>query len=360
MFNIPKGQRTSLQKSVDNKSPLKQTRPEIIVEEKKLEKKYPCSRCESSFDKLKGNFSASQSPLYKNHSESGVSYLPVCKSCLEDLYLHYVKVFADEHDAIRHMCMKFDIYFNESAYGASKKISADRNRMTGYISKINIFPHTGKSYDDTLDEERTIKIDSFDDLEELKENKKVKLTQKIIKFFGLGFEESEYEWLQYQYEDWISRHECKTKAQEELFKNICIVQLQIQKSTQKGDKIEQLMNTYQNLLGSANIKPAQINDNALTDQNTFGTLIKKWENEKPIPEPDSEWKDVDGIIRYISIWFLGHLCKMMNIKNSYSRLYEEEMEKYKVEKPQYEEDDELFFSNLFVEDNKNDIGDVND
>ena len=153
--------------------------------------------------------------------------------------------------------------------------------------------------------------------------------------------------LQYQYNDWTARHECKTKAQEELFKNICITQLQIQKATQNGDKIEQLMNAYQNLLGSANIKPNQTNENALADQNTFGTLIQKWETEKPIPEPDPEWKDVDGILKYISTWFLGHLCKMMGVKNSYSKLYENEMKKYKVEKPQYENDDEALFDNVF-------------
>ena len=113
------------------------------------------------------------------------------------------------------------------------------------------------------------------------------------------------------------------------------------------------MKTFQDLLGSANLKPAQNNDNTLSDTNTFGTLIKKWEDEKPIPEPDAEWRDVDGIIRYISIYFLGHLCKMMHIKNSYSKMYEEEMAKYKVEKPEYEDDDEALFDSVFG-DNAND------
>ena len=33
-----------------------------------------------------------------------------------------------------------------------------------------------------------------------------------------------------------------------------------------------------------------------------------------MPEPDEAWQDVDGIRRYINVWFLGHLCKMMGIK----------------------------------------------
>ena len=63
--------------------------------------------------------------------------------------------------------------------------------------------------------------------------------------------------------------------------------------------------------------------------------------------PDEEWKDVDGIAKYITIYFLGHLCKMMGIKNSYSRMYEAEMAKYKVEKPEYEDDDEALFDAVF-------------
>ena len=87
------------------------------------------------------------------------------------------------------------------------------------------------------------------------------------------------------------------------------------------------------------MKPSQTNDNALADQNTFGTLIKKWETERPIGEPDEEWKDVDEIERYISTFFLGHLCNLVHVKNDYEELYREEMAKYTVTPPEYEEDD---------------------
>ena len=42
---------------------------------------------------------------------------------------------------------------------------------------------------------------------------------------------------------------------------------------------------------------------------------------------------------------------MMGVKNSYSKLYENEMAKYRVDKPQYEDDDEALFDNLFGGDN---------
>ena len=109
------------------------------------------------------------------------------------------------------------------------------------------------------------------------------------------------------------------------------------------------------------MKPAQQkNDTDGAMENTpFGVWIRRWENQRPIPEPDPELKDVDGIIRYISIWFLGHLCKMLGIKNTYCKLYEDELAKMKVERPEYEDDDdETLFNNIF--DSDNDDGDADD
>ena len=59
----------------------------------------------------------------------------------------------------------------------------------------------------------------------------------------------------------------------------------------------------------------------------------------------------DGIVRYISTWFLGHLCKMLHIKNSYSRMYEDAIEKLRVDRPELdEEDDEDLFNDIFGDD----------
>jgi hypothetical protein len=136
------------------------------------------------------------------------------------------------------------------------------------------------------------------------------------------------------------------------------MELQIMKAIQSGDKVDGLIRSFNDLLGSANIEPVQNKDNSLADQNTFGTLIQKWENERPVPEPDPEWEDVDGIGRYIRTYFLGHLCKMLNVNNSYSRLYDEEIAKYTVDSPHYEEDCESSYDDIFgkaeIKNNDND------
>lgn len=62
----------------------------------------------------------------------------------------------------------------------------------------------------------------------------------------------------------------------------------------------------------------------------LGLMIEMFENENPIPEPLPEWRDVDGIVKLFNIYFLGHLCKMLDIKNRYSKAYEDAMQKYRV------------------------------
>ena len=45
------------------------------------------------------------------------------------------------------------------------------------------------------------------------------------------------------------------------------------------------------------------------------------------------FKDVDGIKRFVDVYFKGHLAKAFGLKNGYSNLYDEEIDKYRVEKP---------------------------
>ena len=117
-------------------------------------------------------------------------------------------------------------------------------------------------------------------------------------------------------------------------------------------------NTYRNAMikaGDSTLKSAGINieedamgirsygfkdnSNALTEAKTFGQLIAKWETEKPIPEPDEDFKDVDGISDFVDIFMRGHLAKMMGLKNGYSEKYDSYIEQYSAKKHEYTEDE---------------------
>ena len=137
---------------------------------------------------------------------------------------------------------------------------------------------------------------------------------------------------------------------EALIRQICALELDINRDRFDGKPIDKSVNALNNLLGSANLKPTQIKSeiDSSFDKTPFGVWVRKLENERPVSEPDEDMRDADGIVKYISIWFLGHLCKMLGIKNTYGRLYEEEIEKMRVEHPEYDdEDDENLFYDIF-------------
>lgn len=327
--------------------PVVDTNVNVRVKKDKEEKqKHYCTCCGKSWTRQSRNFSKSSSSLFVSNG----GYIPVCRSCVDKYYESLVELYSgSEEKAIERICQIFDWFFDEDAFKSSKT-SDSSARVGSYISKMNLAQTRakGSTYVDTIKikfiEENNV-INSPEDVKNIKSE--VKVTQKMVKFWGTGFELEEYRYLQDQYDEWVTRNECKTKAQEELFKAVSFSQLNILKAQQTNGKVNEAMKSFQDLLGSANLKPNQTSDNALADQNTFGTLIQKWEVEKPVPEPDPEWKDVDGIAHYITVFFLGHLCKMLGIKNSYSAEYEKEMAKYRVEKPEYFEDDEVDFDNIF-------------
>lgn len=172
----------------------------------------------------------------------------------------------------------------------------------------------------------------------------IRLNQRTIKAakkrFGSGYTDEEYMFLENEYQDWILHYECNTKAQEEVFENLSICKLLKRKSLNSGKGTKDLDAQMQQWLDTGNLKPKQNNLDALSDAQTLGTLLQKYEEEKPLPTLDPELEDVDGIGRYVNAFYMGHICKMFGLKNEYAQQYEEEIAKYTVTPPEYSEDGE--------------------
>ena len=296
------------------------------------------------------NYYKSNSKFYAN-----IGKVPYCKQCIEKFYQYYFDKYTNEgcltpeKNAVKRLCAAFDIYYKEDAYNAAidsaKKREMNITPMGAYMKMIQLSQYKGKSYDNTVsDEEKEIFVANVSAMSDSRN-----VGEATIKFFGVGFTDEDYEFLKEQYDDWVARHECKTKAQEEVFKRICFKQLEILKATRKGEDTKNLDATFQNLLETAKLQPKQNSGDAMADNQTFGTLIDKWENTRPIPEVDEDLRDVDKIGLYLEIFFKGHLAKMMGLKNGLSNLYSKFMKKYTVEKPEYndDEDGEALFDAIF-------------
>lgn len=336
------------------KVPKKKGRPKKVTE-------FRCYSCGTKFPKQDGNFLTSSSFLF----EANNGYTPICKSCAEKYYLEkLLPAFEyDEARAIEVMCAIFDWYYSPMALDLSKKAQAaqpngvlcsiysGRRRMTQIKCR-------GTTYMDTIMQRREA-ASKISTLEEASgqsvdpDANHVEIPEYIFKMFGPGYTPDEYEYLQEQYEDWLAKYEVNTKALEQCIQALCVSTLNIRRAQQSNDQkaTQAAMKSYQEMLTTARLSPKQHKEETVSDEETFGTLIQKWENEKPIPQPEKEFADVDGIKKLVTVFFFGHLCKMFNLKNDYADLYEEEIGKYTVTKPQgYDRDDDTDFTDALFRD----------
>lgn len=335
-------------------SKIKKSNPGVAAPVKNSPDKFFCTRCPRDYTRQKGNFPASQSPIYR---ENG-GYLPICRHCVEEMYQHYKLVLGDEKAAIRRICMKFDIYWNDKIYNMLNKTSTTNSRVLSYISKSNLYQFVGKTFDDTLDEESEVLQRSSDIIADdavIDNNEEVTIPNDIIEFWGAGFSPSFYIDLERRLKYWCGDVDRNSMDVSEcaIIRQICMLEVTITRDTASGKSTDKSINALNNLLGSANLKPVQKKKeeslDAATEATPLGVWIRKIENTRPISEPDPEFADVDGIAKYISVWFYGHLCKMFKLENRYSALYEEEMARLRVERPEYEgEDDDAILEDIFA------------
>lgn len=313
--------------------------------------KFTCCRCAKVYDKKKGNFYLARSATYK-----GFGYIPVCRVCVDEIFSVYMKDAPTTMDAVRQVCRKFDMHWNQEIFAAVDKVSTKFNILANYFTKLNNSTRVAtRTYDESLKEEGQFwafgrnrnKAD-----EGFKVESNIEVDEDVILFWGPGYVNDVYRELEGRRKYWVGRYPEGYQfdiGEEAIIRQICNLELDINRDRSDGKPVDKSIATLNTLLGSLNLKPTQKKDSGEVDANTpFGVWIRRFENERPIPETDPELRDVDGIVKYILTWVYGHLAKMLNIKNAHSALYDKEIEKYRVQRPEFDdEDDETFLGDIF-------------
>ena len=193
---------------------------------------YKCPTCGKEYRSLTSNFPSSQSELY-----AGWDYrLPICKSCLTSLFNHYLTVYDNEDMAIRRICEKYDIYYHEKLVEACQKTSKNSSHILSYISKANLYQFKGKTYDTTLDEERSTVISSIEDYDEKKTKGEVTTSKSALKRWGIGvFEDSDYAILDEHYKTLKDNNPNADNNQEIFIKSLCHLNLLMMKALKNND-----------------------------------------------------------------------------------------------------------------------------
>lgn len=276
--------------------------------------------------------------------------MTICNHCVEELFMHYKDALGNEPDAIRRICLKFDIYWNPEIYAMLNKTYTSQSRVRVYISKTNLYKYIGKTYDDTLDEEAEAEAQKEEEsivtnVETIynEDEKEVIVDEEIVQYWGTGFTPEMYTELENRRSYWMSQYPTGTilnPGEEGILRQICNLEICINKDRAAGKPIEKSVNALNALFGSMNMKPSQKKE---TEENyiPFGVEIARFEEGDPIPEPDEDFKDVDRLKYNILTWFLGSLCKTAGVKNDYSQLFEDEISQYTVERPKYDDSDDI-------------------
>lgn len=259
--------------------------------------------------------------------------LSICKQCFWDIV-----DFKNKSSLIEALRTIDRPYLNEMYLSAKK---SERKNLTGeYMRLLGMKQNLGKRYVDSEfgeDSEEMIKKASDFQHEEIGFTQEE--MEQLIQFWGRGFSLEEYEFLQTEYETFLNAYEADSYTMQVLFQEAAHQRLTIKQNREKGIAVDKDLKTLQDIFTSANIKPIQETGANATEQATFGTMIKKFEDERPIPEPDPEWKDVNKIKKYIDVFFKGHLSRMLGLENDTQSTYEKETSKYTVTPPNYDGDD---------------------
>lgn len=280
---------------------------------------------------------------------------PLCKKHLIDMATDYdkrEKIRVDNREKTIKVFQMLDIPFIDSLYQTAlqnvQEAVGEKNRSTAFQHVLTITKSLPQYKGMTFADSDFGDMGNIED-DPAEENKKnEKIIKKGRKRFG-NYPNDDLLFLENEYEDWITRYECNTKAQESIFERLSFKKWEINKATKNGQPTKDLDKTYQELLSTANITPRQTGMDAFADAQTMGTLLQKYEETRPLPEIDEELQDVDKIGLMIDAFYRGHAAKMLGIKNAFTHLYEKVMSKYTVKPPTYEdeEESEKLFDKIF-------------
>ena len=282
--------------------------------------------------------------FYKDNRYASGLY-PQCKKTLIEEATDYdrkTNTYIDNREKTIEVFRKLDLPFVDEVYDnaltSTEMELGEKNRATAFQHALTIIK--------SLPQYKSLSFKDSDYADMDIESNGKTARKEIKKKFGAGYSESDYLYLQEQYDDWRARTEIDSKSAEVYVMQICLQNLDIDKDRKSGKDVTNKLKALDILMNSANLQPKQNVSNSSADTLSFGQMIERWENEKPIPEPADEFKDVDGIGKYLRVWFTGWLSKALGLKASvYTKEYEEEISKYTVEKPEFKEEgnaDEIY------------------
>jgi len=297
--------------------------------------------------------SASQFYQAVNEELDKNGFMSICKKCCESIYSRLYENYQDVDRSIYESCKIIDLVYSEEAVKMALNHYTNLVKRQTQDAESVVFAYYNSKVRTTAVKNgdvyglRFVDSDKFiyklekevNNLEENKIKTPDEKKKELEKMWGKvsGREDWEYEYLENELTLIQASYECKSYTMLMIMKDICYFNLKIEKERQADNDVSKLIKSRQDLLNDARLKPVQSIGLEADETVTFGTLIDKWENERPIP------KRVDKEMLDAINYSIGQLARMEGISNPLTDAMMKELEEYSVNsqdiEPDIEEDD---------------------
>lgn len=282
-----------------------------------------CSRCGQQL--TYAQFYKSQSRIYQVDGK-----LPICKQCVLEVYEENLQYYKDPEKALYKLLFSLDIYFDAtlSKRCLYSSYNTDKHIVREYFSSINLSQYKGKTSIDSdpfniwdIPEDEFLEFKLENDIEP----KFFKITNEMIVRWGSGRSNEDYMYLEDMYNTMIKTYDTSNPMSVETYKQIVLNYLDVKKiregKTPDNKKIGEILKINSMLQADCRIKDVQ----ALNDEDNmyWSQFIEEIEWAEPIPKPEKEFIDVDGIKKYIKKWFVEPFAKSRRLKENSDKSGEE-------------------------------------
>jgi hypothetical protein len=238
----------------------------------------------------------------------GGNFLPLCKDCCESLILNDVG--------------ELDFYkFNDLLKELDKMFSYDLWQELRKTKKPTFGKYIKLLIRNELEKKR------YKDSDPIRDINDKEVDNELIEKWGIT-NSDDIDFLEREFHEWETSYEIDSKAMVDSVKQLCLVELDIRKARQKSDvqALDKLLRIKSQILGDANLKPVQETGNAANEQVSIGMLIKKFEQEEPIPEDTApDWIDE------MKVWIVGQLARMEGLQSDVTEDFNKELTKYGID-----------------------------
>lgn len=256
---------------------------------------YKCCTCGKKYTKQTGNFSYSQSPMFKGNN----SFLPICNHCLENLVEQYTELLGSQNEAIKRVCLHWDMYYSDSMLNSTKKIDANRSRIKCYVKNCNLQQNAGKTFDTYLREINEGIIQNVEQIEEMKADGQTGITKTMFERWGQVSTEDIVA-LEDHYKMLKKQNPNCDNNQEIFIKDLCYTKLLQLKSFKDGNSgdFEKYTKLYRDTFKQAGLKTIQEDDGSSEKPLGVNASIISQYTPEEFYKGKQLYKDFDGLGEY--------------------------------------------------------------